>query len=128
MDIITRKQINMLIQLAEADKHFSSMERQLIFDLAKKRNFPTDTVKELIKNPEPIESLGALSDAQKFEYLYSCIDLMLVDERIFESELMFCKNVAIKLGFRKNVVEYMQQEINNLEREDLKYEVLSNYT
>jgi len=127
MDIVTRKQLNVLIQLAEADKHFSSLEREKIFELAKKRNFPFEGVKELIKNPEPIESLGALSNDQKFEYLYSCIDLMLVDKRIFESEIKFCISVAIKLGFNKNVVDFLQREIYNFPKEKLKSMVFDNY-
>ncbi|MTI20854.1 TerB family tellurite resistance protein, partial [Fulvivirga sp. RKSG066] len=111
MDIVTRKQLNVLIQLAESDKHFSPIERDKIFELARKRNFPAEAVKDLIKNPEPIESFGALSNEQKFEYLYSCIDLMLVDKRIFDSEIVFCRNLAIKLGFNKNVVDFLKSEI-----------------
>lgn len=128
MDIVTRKQLNILIQLAEADKHFSKIERDKIFEIAAKRNFPSENVKELIKNPEPIESFGALSDDQKFEYLFSCVDLMLIDKRIFESEINFCRNIAIKLGFKKGVVDFLQIEIDNHSEADLKKIVFANYT
>lgn len=128
MDIVTRKQLNILIQLAEADKHFSSVEREKIFEIARKRKFPSDSVRELIKNPEPIESFGALSDDQKFEYLYSCIDLMLIDKRIFESEVTFCRNVAIKLGFNKSVVDFLQNEIYKHSDEKLKQIMFDEYT
>ncbi len=128
MDIVTRKQLNILIQLAEADKHFSSIEREKIFEIARKRKFPSENVRELIKNPEPIESFGALSDDQKFEYLYSCIDLMLLDKRIFESEINFCRNVAIKLGFNKNVVDFLQTEIYKHPKEDLQRIMFDEFT
>ena len=128
MDIVTRKQLNILIQLAEADKHFSSIEREMIFEIARKRNFSEDSVRDLIKNPEPIESFGALSDDQKFEYLFSCIDLMLLDKRIFESEIKFCRNVAIKLGFNKSVVDFLQNEIYKHQKEDLKRMIFNEYT
>lgn len=128
MDIVTRKQLNILIQLAESDKHFSAVERERIFDIAKNRNFPEEEVRNLIKNPEPIESFGALSQDQKFEYLFSCIDLMLIDQRVFESEVVFCKNIAIKLGFNKNIVEFLQQEIHNHSKDDLKKIAFENYT
>ena len=81
MDIITRKQLNILIQLANSDKHFSNLEREKIYAIAKMKDFPEFEVKNLIINPEPIESFGALSENQKFEYLYTCIDLMLIDKR-----------------------------------------------
>ncbi|MEM6359319.1 MAG: TerB family tellurite resistance protein [Bacteroidota bacterium] len=127
MDIVTRKQLNILIQLAEVDKHFSPLERQRIFDLAKQRKFPQDEVKELIRNPEPIGTLGALSDDQRFDYLYNLIDLMLADKKIFENELVFCKDIAIKLGFRKDVVEFLKDSIYQLDIVELKNSVFKEY-
>ena len=106
MDIVTKKQLNILIQLAEADKHFAKVEREMIFKIAKDRNFADDVVAELIRNPEPIDSLGALSTDQKFEYLVSCIELIFADQNVFESEIIFSKNIAIKLGFKKGIIDY----------------------
>lgn len=127
MDIVTRKQLNILIQLAESDKHFSPIEREKIFQLAEKRQFPLDVVRELIRNPEPIGSFGALSDDQKFDYLFNSIDLMLVDKKIFDSEIIFCRDIAIKLGFRKDVVDFLKEEIYNYSKDELKDVVLAKY-
>jgi len=117
MDIVTKKQLNILIQLAEADKHFAKIERDLIYKIAGDRNFSEETVAELIRNPEPIDSLGALSVDQKFEYLMSCIELIFVDQNVFESEIIFSKNIAIKLGFKKGIVDYF---IENFEKKSPK--------
>jgi uncharacterized tellurite resistance protein B-like protein len=106
MDIVTKKQLNILIQLAEADKHFAKIERDLIFKIARERNFSDEDVNELIRNPQPIDSLGALSLDQKFEYLMSAIEMVFVDQNVFESEIIFCKNIAIKLGFKKGIIDY----------------------
>jgi len=127
MDIVTKKQLNILIQLAEADKHFAKVEREMVFRIAKERNFPEEAVNEIIRNPEPIGTLGALSNDQKFEYLIECILLMFVDQKVFESEIIFCKSIAIKLGFMKNVVDYLSKNFGNFSREELKKTVLSEY-
>jgi uncharacterized tellurite resistance protein B-like protein len=127
MDIVTKKQLNILIQLAEADKHFAKTEREIIFKIAKDRNFPEEGVTSLIKNPEPIESLGALSPDQKFEYLMACIELMFADQKIFESELIFCRSIAIKLGFKKNVVDFLTENGREKSRDDLKKAVFEEY-
>lgn len=127
MDIVTKKQLNILIQLAEADKHFAKVEREMVFRVAKERNFPEEAVNEIIRNPEPIGTLGALSNDQKFEYLFECIMLMFIDQKIFESEVIFCKSIAIKLGFMKNVVEFLSKNFSNKTREELKKTVLSEY-
>jgi hypothetical protein len=120
MDIVTKKQLNILIQLAEADKHFAKIEREMIFKIAKERNFPEETVNDLIRNPEPIDSLGALSNDQKFEYLMSSIELIFIDQNVFESELIFCKNIAIKLGFKKGVIDFIVENYNKKTREEFR--------
>jgi uncharacterized tellurite resistance protein B-like protein len=127
MDIVTEKQINLLIQLAEADKHFAKSERELIFKIAKERNFPESRVTELIRSPQPIDSLGALSPEQKFDYLFSCIDLIFADQNVFESEIIFCKNIAIKLGFKKGIIDYFVENFKNISKQQLFKIALSEY-
>ncbi len=127
MDIVTRKQINILIQLAEADKHFAKAERDMIFKIARDRNFPEDQVQELIRKPEPIDSLGALPPEQKFEYLFSSIELILVDQNVFESEIIFCKSLAIKLGFKKAIIDFFIDKIGKTPKKELLDIALAEY-
>jgi len=127
MDIVTKKKLNILIQLAEADKHFAKSEREMIFKIARDRQFPEDVVDSLIRNPEPIDTLGALSIDQKFDYLISCIDLIFVDQKIFESELIFARGIAIKLGFKKNVVDYMIENNSQKPLNELKMKVFQDF-
>jgi len=127
MDIVTEKKLNILIQLAEADKHFATSEREMIVRIAKERNFPEEAVNNLIRSPKPIDSLGALSQDQKFDYLNSCIELIYADHKIFESELIFVKSIAIKLGFKKSVVEYLIQNFGKKPQSELKTAVFAEY-
>ncbi|MCD9014489.1 TerB family tellurite resistance protein [Parachryseolinea silvisoli] len=127
MDIVTKKQLNILIQLAEADKHFAKIERELIFKIARERKFPEEIVLELIRNPEPIDSLGALSLDQKFEYLMSSVELVFVDQNVFESEIIFSKNIAIKLGFKKGVIDYIIEHYETKTRAEFREIVLRDF-
>jgi uncharacterized tellurite resistance protein B-like protein len=127
MDIVTRKQLNILIQLAEADKHFAKIEREMIFKIAKDRNFSEEAVHNLIKNPEPIDSLGALSTEQKFDYLYSALELVFADHHVFENEIIFCKNIAIKLGFKKNIIDFFVSNFSKKSKEELKQAALADF-
>jgi hypothetical protein len=127
MDIVTKKQLNILIQLAEADKHFAKIEREMIFKIARERKFPEETVTELIRNPEPIDSLGALSLDQKFDYLMSAVELVFADHNVFESEIIFCKNIAIKLGFKKGVIDFLFENYGKKSREELKESAFSEF-
>jgi uncharacterized tellurite resistance protein B-like protein len=127
MDIVTKKQLNILIQLAEADKHFAKTERDMIFRIAKERKFPEEDVHELIRNPQPIDSLGALSLDQKFEYLWSAIEMVFADQNVFESEVIFCKNIAIKLGFKKGIIDYFIEHYGNKTTLEFKEAALAEY-
>jgi uncharacterized tellurite resistance protein B-like protein len=127
MDIVTKKQLSILIHLAEADKHFAKAEREMIFRLAKIRNFSEEEVNALIRKPEPIDTLDALSNEQKLNYLYDCLDLIYVDNKVFESELTFCKSIATKLGFKKNVIDFLVDNFDKKLTEDTKKAVFDNY-
>lgn len=127
MDIVTKKQLNILIQLAEADKHFAKIEREMIFKIARDRKFPDEEVNELIRNPQPIDSLGALSLDQKFDYLMSSIELVFVDQNVFESEIIFCKNIAIKLGFKKGIIDYIIEHYGKKTLQEFKEAAISEY-
>ncbi|NOT76928.1 MAG: hypothetical protein HOP08_18550 [Cyclobacteriaceae bacterium] len=128
MDIVTKKKLNILIQLAEADKHFAKTERDMIYQIARERKFSEEVVTELIRNPEPIETLGALSQGQKLDYLISSIQLIFVDQKVFESELIFTKNIAIKLGFKKTVVDFLVENFEKVPLDQLKKKVFEDYT
>lgn len=127
MDIVTQAQLNILIQLAEADKHFARVERDMIMRIARERNFPEEQVIQLIRNPQPIETLGALSPDQKFDYLMSCIELIFADHNVFESEVIFAKNIAIKLGFKKAVIDFFIDQYQKKSREEFRRIALTEY-
>jgi uncharacterized tellurite resistance protein B-like protein len=127
MDIVTKKQLNILIQLAEADKHFAKIERDLIFKIARERKFPEEEVNDLIRNPQPIDSLGALSLDQKFEYLMSSIELVFADHNVFESEVIFCKNIAIKLGFKKGIIDFFIENYGKRTPEEFRQAAITEY-
>jgi len=127
MDPVTKKLLNILIQLAQADKHFAKAEREMIYSLAKENGISEEIVNEIIKNPEPIDPMGTLTQEQKFNYLFSIIDLIFADHNIFESEKVFCKAIAMKLGFRKDVIDFFITQFGKSTQEEMKAEVLNRF-
>lgn len=108
--MITR-QLNILIQLATIDGTLAGKERKLIEHLAKVNNIDEAEIKRLLNQPEPITDLEHLSEAERFEYLYMVIQLMKVDGQVFKSEIVFCENIAEKLGYKKKVVSELSKNI-----------------
>jgi hypothetical protein len=99
----------------------------MILKIAQDRKFPEEEVNQLIRNPEPIDSLGALSNDQKFDYLMDCIELIFVDQKVFESEVIFTKSIAIKLGFKKNVVDFLIENLTKKSGSELKTVAFTEY-
>jgi uncharacterized tellurite resistance protein B-like protein len=126
LDIVSKNHLNVLIQLAYADKHFAPLEREMIYKVGREKNFPADKIERLIQNPEPVGTLGALSAAQKLNYLLDCIELAFIDEQVPESELNFCRGIAIKMGLKKNVIDFLVEH-HSLNREELRATVASQY-
>lgn len=127
LDIVAKTQLNVLIHLANADKNFVESERELIYRICRAKNFPEEKLAQMIERPDSVDSLGALSSRQKFQYLLDCIDLVLVDEKVMESELIFCRSIAIKMGFRKNVVDFLMEHHLSMPTEQLQRTVLTEF-
>ena len=106
-----KRQLNILIQLATIDGSLATKERKLIEHIAKVNSFPEDQIKELLNKPEPIADLQHLSEEERFEYLYMVIQLMKIDGQVFKSEIVFCEEIAEKLGYKKKVVAELSKNI-----------------
>jgi len=108
--MITR-QLNILVQLATIDGNLAGKEKKLIEHIAKVNNVDDETIAGLLNQPEPIPDLDHLSEEERFEYLYMVIQLMKVDGQVFKSEIVFCENIAQRLGFKKKVVSELSKNI-----------------
>jgi uncharacterized tellurite resistance protein B-like protein len=119
------KELSLMIQLAISDNVLAEREEKLIYSLGKLNGISEEEIKNLITNPEPLGPVDALSNDEKFQYLYMVIQMMKVDGQIFKSEIEFCKNLAEKLGFKKSVVAELSSKIYSdptitSDREELK--------
>ncbi len=99
-----RSQLSVLIGLANVDGDFDSEEKKLIQMLAKANGLSTDDVDALIENPEPLPPVSTMTDEDKFQYLYSIVQLMKIDNQVYLSEIKYCEELAEKLGFKKKVI------------------------
>ena len=113
MDAVLRKKINILIHLASADGHFDDSERAFIYNICLRHKVDLDTIGDLIADPEPIGSLGALPHHTAVDYFTESILLMLVDGKVLPSEILFCQDMGIRLGFPKSAVDELIHDIKD---------------
>ena len=125
MDIVTKSQINVLIQLAKVDNNLAVEETDVIYRVGHDHNYSDEEIQTIINNPQPVGTLGALSPRQKLNYLLNCIELAFADHQVLECELNFCQSIAIKMGLRKSVIDFLIENRNHLTREQLEENVFS---
>lgn len=106
-----KAELNVLINLAASDNHVAERESKLIHLIGHANGIPKNEINEMLKNPQPIRNASSLTPNEKFEHLYNLIQLMKMDGQVFRSEVVFCEQIAEKLGFRRGVVAEMSQNV-----------------
>ncbi len=105
------RQLHILSQLAYTDQNISDQEKQFITIIGKANGVPEEKIDEIISNPEPIGDLHHLSDDEKYEYLYNIVQLMKIDGKVYKSEIVFCQEMAERLGYKKKVISELSAYI-----------------
>ena len=106
-----KAELNVLINLAASDRNVAEKESKLIHMIGKANGIPKEEVDQMMQNPKPITDLSTLSADQKFSHLYYLIQLMKMDGQVFRSEVVFCEQIAEKLGYKKGVVAEISQHV-----------------
>ena len=111
MGLNTKAQLNMLINLAASDSRIEEKESKLIHLIGTANGLTKDEVNQLIEKPLPITDLNTMTTDEKFEHLYNLIQMMKMDGQVFKSEILFCENIATKLGYKRGVVAELSSHI-----------------
>ena len=123
---MNKNQINTLAQIAAVDGQIAEKELRFIRMIGSVNGMTQEEVDIIVADPEPMEDLPTLSDDQKFEYLYSVVQLMKADGQVFKSEINFCENLAERLGSKKGVIGALSSRLYSDpsiagDRQSLKY-------
>jgi uncharacterized tellurite resistance protein B-like protein len=102
---MAKSKLNLLINLAASDHTITPNEQKVLAMVGKANGFTPEQIEEMLKKPEPIGHLEALTEDQKFEHLFHMIQLMKADGQVFLSEIEFCNSIADRLGYKKGVVK-----------------------
>ena len=116
MNPVLKKKISILIHLAGIDGEFAKVEKSYIMELCNRNGVSSRECEQLISNPDPIGSLGALSYDKDVEYMSECLSLMIIDGKIRQSEVLLCEDIALRLGFHKlsidQVIDKLKGNLN----------------
>lgn len=102
-----------LVALAFVDGEFAESEKILIYKIGKELDMTPEAIDELMKNPEKINFEPPETEEGKLEQFYNCVRMILVDGKVQDSEIEFCKIIARGLGFTSFDIYKMLSEHYN---------------
>ena len=73
-------------------------------NIAKANDLNPDQINPLFDQRHELIVPTDLTDDQKFDYLFSLVQLMKIDERMYKEEMMFCSKIAENLGYENQVM------------------------
>lgn len=97
--------IKLLTALSASDGNISKEEFAIIMLIAIREGLTTDEVLNISKEPNNI--ILPSTHKEKIETLQDLVLVMLADGHIDKSEEIFCKKIALKLGFVPQIIDQM---------------------
>lgn len=96
--------MKLLINLAQVDGDIANRERNYIINIGKANGLFADQITPLLQQQHPIIIPNGLSVDEKFDCIYTLVQLMKIDERMYQEEIRFCSSIAVKLGYKQEVL------------------------
>lgn len=97
-------QMKLLINLSQIDGVVADQERTYIQNIGRANGLSEEDVDRLFEQRHPLIVPGDLSEDDKFNYIFSLVQLMKIDERMYKEEILFCSKIAAKLGYDQQVM------------------------
>ena len=117
-------QLKLLINLARVDGAVVVKEQDYIINIGKANGLSAEEIKPLFAINHDFAVPPDLDDKQRFGYIFSLIQLMKIDQRLYKEEIRFCARVASKLGYDQGIIFelmlHVKEATNNDEAEQLR--------
>ncbi len=88
-----------LVLLARIDGKLDRSENDLLHKIALKLSLTDEQIQEIISNPGDFPSIPPSSREERYERFIQLIQVMGVDGRVDEKEILFVKRIGIEMGF-----------------------------
>jgi uncharacterized tellurite resistance protein B-like protein len=113
-------QLKLLVNLARIDGDIAERERKYITTIGLANGVPMEDIVPLFDQDHENIGLKHLSGQEKFDYIVSLVQLMKIDERLYQEEIKYCSQVASRLGYDQTVMfELMLHVREEMQRNEL---------
>lgn len=91
--------MKLLVNLAQVDGKVAEREKNYIFNIGRAHNIPVSEIQTLFEKEHAVIVPEGLLAEEKFNCIYSLVQLMKIDERMYQEEIRFCSAIATRLGY-----------------------------
>lgn len=106
-------QLKLLVNLARIDEEVADREKQYITNIGVANGLSEQDVEHLFNQNHDVIVPDGLSDDKKFDYIFSLVQLMKIDERLYQNEIKYCSQVAAKLGYQQEVMFELMLKVSS---------------
>ncbi len=107
------KHLSNLVYLAKIDDHFDQSEKDLVYKIGFNSGLNAKQIDLLIDKAQDIDIVVPDTEEDQFEYLFNVVQMMMIDGKLYQKELDYCIEVAIRLGFKKIIVTVLIRAIED---------------
>ncbi|MEO9967470.1 MAG: TerB family tellurite resistance protein [Reichenbachiella sp.] len=101
---MSKAHLNILVQLAKVDGIVVQEEVDLINEVGKANGMTEEEIASCFDEELPIGDLSSLVDDEKYDLIYSIVQLMKIDGKLYNEEIKFCAKMSAKLGYEEDVL------------------------
>jgi hypothetical protein len=122
MDVIP--QMKLLISLAQIDGTIAPNEKNYVLNIGRANGLDEQSIKSLFEERHPVVIPNNLTSEEKFNYIFSLVQLMKIDERMYKEEILFCSKIASTLGYDKQVMFDLMMHVKGTSMEKVEIDSL----
>ncbi|HOT13952.1 MAG TPA: hypothetical protein PK252_04240 [Bacteroidales bacterium] len=111
-----------LLAVACADGVLEQAEIDLLLQIGKRMGVSYDELKRVIERPGSVKFTAPETNEERIALLYDMVLVMMVNGDIDEGEVLYCKNVAQKLGFSHKIIDIMVNKVIELVKQGVENE------
>jgi hypothetical protein len=126
--MLVTTQMKLLISLAQIDGTMADREKEYIRRIGEANRITPEEMEKLFDQRHPVIVPEKLSDKEKFDCIFSLVQLMKIDERMYKEEILFCSTIATKLGYDKQVMFDLLLHVKSANMQESEKEELEKLT
>jgi len=96
--------LKLLVSLARIDGEVVEKEKQYIINIGQANHFMVSEILPLFSSDHEQVVPENLTKDQKFDYIFTLVQLMRIDGRIYQDEIKYCAQVASRLGYQRDLL------------------------